>query len=123
VDYLEHCLAQWKRTGLVPNVSLRSLFPSGVRWIEEEKEKLSVLGAERAATTTDVEALETAVRYEQETDAFYRKLVSELPKQDQALFDKFLGIEDGHLALLQAQLDAVQNKGFWFDISGFIQDG
>ncbi len=28
-------------------------------------------------------------------------------------------IEDGHLAIVQAQLDSVQGMGFWFDIAEF----
>jgi hypothetical protein len=31
----------------------------------------------------------------------------------------FLEIEDGHLAIVQAQLDSVQGMGFWFDIAEF----
>jgi rubrerythrin len=123
VDYLERCLAQWKKTGKVPNVPLGSVLPRGVKWIEEEKERLSARKDKRVATKTELDALKVALQYEKEGDAFYRKLVSELPKRDQPLFDKFLRIEDGHLALVQAQLDAVQGRGFWFDIAEFIQDG
>lgn len=123
VDYLDRCIAEWKKTGKVPSVPLKSVLPEGVRWIEEEKKKLFTRKDERVATKTDLDALKTALQYEKEADAFYHKLVSELPKGEQPLFDNFLGIEDGHLALLQAQLDAVQGKGFWFDISEFIQDG
>jgi rubrerythrin len=123
VDYLERCLAQWKKTGKVPNVPLGSVLPVGVKWIEEEKERLSARKDKRVATKTELDALKVALQYEKEGDAFYRKLVSELPKKDQPLFDKFLRIEDGHLALVQAQLDAVQGRGFWFDIAEFIQDG
>jgi rubrerythrin len=123
VDYLDRCLAQWKETGSVSVVPLKSVFPEGVKWIEEEKKKLSARAGERVATETELDALRTAVRYEKEADAFYHKLVSELPEEDRRLFDKFIGIEDRHLALVQAQLDAVQGRGFWFDISAFIQEG
>jgi hypothetical protein len=30
-----------------------------------------------------------------------------------------LEIEDGHLAIVQAQLDSVQGMGFWFDVAEF----
>ncbi len=123
VDYLERCLAEWKKTGKVPNVPLKSILPEGVKWIEEEKKKLSARKDKRVATKTELDALKTALQYEKEADVFYHTLVSELPKQDQPLFDKFLGIEDSHLALVQAQFDAVQGRGFWFDIAAFIQDG
>jgi len=123
VDYLDRCLAEWKRTGKVPDVPLESILPEGVKWIEEEKGKLSRRKDRRVATKTELDALRTALQHEQEADAFYRKLVVELRKEDRPLFDKFLRIEDGHLALVQAQLEAVQGRGFWFDLSAFIQDG
>ncbi|HEY6097936.1 MAG TPA: ferritin family protein [Anaeromyxobacter sp.] len=123
VDYLDRCLAQWKKTGKVPDVPLTSVLPRGVKWIEDVKKKLSARTDRRIAPKTDLDALRTALQYEKEADAFYHRLVSELPKEDRPLFDKFLGIEDGHLALVQAQLEAAQDRGFWFDISEFIQDG
>jgi len=123
VDYLEHCLALWKRTGKVPDVPLTSVLPKDAGWIAAEQKKLSEREGQGAAAKSDLDALETALRYERETDAFYRRLVSDLPKGDRPLFDKFLGVEEGHLALVEAQLDALRGKGFWFDVSAFIQDG
>lgn len=119
VDYLEHCLAQWKKTGKVSGATLKSVLPKGVKWIEAEKKKLADRKDKRVATKTEVEALKTALQFEKEADEFYHRLVTELPKADQPLFEKFLGIEDGHLALVQAQLDSVQGIGFWFDVAEF----
>jgi len=118
VEYLEHCLAEWKKTGKVPNAPLKSILPKGVKWIEEEKKKVAGKG-KRVASKTELEALKLALKHERDADAFYHKLVAELPAQDRPLFDKFLGIEDGHLALVQAQLDSVQGMGFWFDVAEF----
>jgi rubrerythrin len=123
VDYLERCLAQWKRIGKVPDLPLGSALPEGVEWIEGEKRRLSARQDRRVATRTELDALRTAVQYEREADAFYHRLVAELPESDRPLFAKFLGIEDSHLALVQALFDVVQGRGFWFDISAFIQDG
>jgi rubrerythrin len=118
VDYLEHCLAQWKKTGKVPDAPLRSILPKGSRWIEGERKKLAGKG-KREASKTELEALKVALQHEKEADAFYHKLVGELAREDQALFAKFLEIEDGHLAIVQAQLDSVQGMGFWFDVAEF----
>jgi rubrerythrin len=123
VDYLTLCLAQWRKTGEVPDVPLKSALPQGVKWIEDAKAKLEGRQDRRSATKTELDALETALRHEKETDAFYHRLVSGLRKEEQALFEKFLGIEDRHLALVEAQLDAVRDRGFWFDVSAFIGDG
>ncbi len=118
VDYLEHCLAQWKKTGKVPDVPLRSVLPRGSRWIEAERRKLTGKG-KREASRTELDALKVALQHEKDADAFYHKLVSQLRGEDQALFSRFLEIEDGHLAIVQAQLDSVQGMGFWFDVAEF----
>ena len=118
VDYLEHCLAQWKKTGKVPNLPLKTILPRGSRWIVAEKAKLDGKG-KRVASKTELDALKLALEHEREADGFYHKLVSELPPEDQTLFAKFLEIEDGHLAIVQAQLDSVQGMGFWFDVAEF----
>jgi len=118
VDYLQHCQAEWRKTGKVPEVPLRSILPKGSKWIEAERKKVSAKGR-RVATETELDALKTALRYEKEADVFYHQLVAELPAPDQALFSKFLEIEDGHLTLVQAQLDSVQGMGFWFDVAEF----
>ncbi len=118
VEYLEHCLAQWKKTGQVPNVPLRSILPRGSKWIEAERKKLDGKG-KRSPTRTELDALKVALQHEKDADGFYHKLVAGLAKEDQALFSKFLEIEDGHLAIVQAQLDSVQGMGFWFDVAEF----
>ncbi len=118
VEYLEHCLAQWKKSGKVPNVPLKSILPKGAKWIDAERKKIAGKG-KREASKTELEALKLALQHEKDADEFYHKLVRELPAQDRALFDKFLGIEDGHLQLVQAQLDSVQGMGFWFDVAEF----
>jgi rubrerythrin len=118
VDYLEHCLAQWKQTGKVPDMPLKTILPRGSKWIEGERRKISAKG-KREATKTEVEALKVALQHEKDAATFYHKLVAELPAEDQTLFAKFLEIEDGHLAIVQAQLDSVQGMGFWFDVAEF----
>ncbi len=118
VDYLEHCLAEWKKTGKVPDAPLRSVLPKGSKWIEAERKKIAGKG-KREPSKTELEALKVALQHEKDADGFYHKLVAQLPRDDQALFAKFLEIEDGHLAIVQAQLDSVQGMGFWFDVAEF----
>lgn len=119
VEYLEHCLAEWKRTGKIPSVSMRSVLPKGVKWIEAARAKLSARAARRCASDSEIDALKVALQHEKDGDGFYRRLVRELPEEEQGLFAKFLTIEDGHLALVQAQLDSVLGTGFWFDVMEF----
>ena len=46
-------------------------------------------------------------------------MVSELPEEGQNLFARFLEIEDGHAAIVQAEMDSVNQRGFWFDVKEF----
>jgi rubrerythrin len=119
VDYLERCLGDWKRTGNVPDRPLKSVLPKGVKWIAEERKKVEARPGKRIASVNEIDALKTALQYEKDADAFYHKLVKQLPQEQQPLFQQFLGIEDGHLALVQAQLDSVSGSGFWFDVMEF----
>ena len=119
VDYLEHCLSEWKKTGKVPAVSMKSVLPQGVKWIEVARKRFSGRAETRIATASEIDALKVALQYEKDADAFYRRLVRDLPEGQQDLFAKFLSIEDGHLELVQAQLDSVVGTGFWFDVMEF----
>ncbi|HSM92573.1 MAG TPA: hypothetical protein VLT47_06750 [Anaeromyxobacteraceae bacterium] len=119
VDYLEFCQAEWMKSGKVPNVPLKSVLPKGKKWIAEAQKKLQARPGKRVAAADEVEALRMALQYEKDADGFYRRFVAELPEGDRAMFTKFLEIEDGHLELVQAQLDSVLGAGFWFDTMEF----
>ncbi len=119
VDYLEHCLAEWQKSGKVPSTPLKSLLPKGVAWIAAERKKLERRPGKRLAKTNELEAVKLALQYEKETSAFYHDMVGRLRLEEQALFSQFLSIEDAHVALVQAQLDLVMGMGFWFDVMEF----
>jgi rubrerythrin len=119
VAYLNHCLDEWKKSGKVSGAPLKSLLPQGVAWIDEAKKRLSKRPGKRTATGTELECVKLALKYEKEASGFYRMLVSTLPAGERELFAAFLTIEDEHVALVAAQLDAVLGLGFWFDTMEF----
>lgn len=119
VDYLEHCLAEWKASGKVAGGPVKTLLPKGVAWIDEAKKRLQKRPDKRVASGTELEAVKLALQYELEASGFYRTLVGTLHDHERDLFAAFLAIEDGHVALVQAQLDSVQGLGFWFDTMEF----
>jgi rubrerythrin len=63
--------------------------------------------------------LSKALQVEVETSAFYRKLVQEMEGDARTMFARFLEIEDGHIAVVQAELDYISQTGFWFDFQEF----
>ena len=62
--------------------------------------------------------LTKALKLEQETSDFYRRMVAELG-EDGVLFKPFLEIEEGHEAIVQAELDYLNKTGHFFDFQEF----
>jgi rubrerythrin len=63
--------------------------------------------------------LSNALKTEVLTSEFYEKMFSESQGQAQKMFGRFLDIENGHIAVVQAELDYVMNTGYWFDFKEF----
>jgi hypothetical protein len=56
---------------------------------------------------------------ERETSAFYQEMVGTLDGTGHSLFERFVEIEGGHLALVQAEIDSLSGSGYWFDTAEF----
>jgi rubrerythrin len=117
VEYLEAKLAEWKRTGHVTAAQLNTVVPSRER-IEEGVKKLKSRVATKAQET-ETRLLKQALDVEVETSDFYEAVVQELPPEGRKLFERFVEIERGHQAIVQAEMDAVSGLGFWFDMQEF----
>jgi rubrerythrin len=121
VDYLHSRLDKWTAEGTVSSDGLSTAVPSR-SVIEEETEKLRG-GAGGGKGRIEIEYLRKAHAVERETNDFYARMVEELPDTARGLFRRFLEIEDGHLALVQAQLDLAVGTGYWFDVREFNLEG
>lgn len=119
VDHLTGALQALKREGRVPRTPLASVLPKGVAWIDSARERLQARPGERIASSSELELVKVALRLEQETGAFYRDLVKQLPEEDRSVFEAFLETEEGHELLVQSQLDSLTGIGFWFDVMEF----
>ena len=114
VAYLESRLAEWKSTGRVTAASLGTVVPSRQR-IDEGIRTLRGRVAQKAPEA-EMRLLKRALDVEVETSAFYGRVVRELPPEGRALFERFVEIEQGHQAIVQAEMNAVAGNGYWFDI-------
>ncbi|MFH1502797.1 MAG: ferritin family protein [Candidatus Eisenbacteria bacterium] len=121
LDYLEAKLDQLEQTGAVTADGLVTAVPPS----EEIKERVAGLDDKLGDNVgrVDIQYLEKAHAVERETSAFYRRMVDELPKEAKPLFWRFMEIEDGHLDLVQAQLDLANGTGYWFDVREFDLEG
>ncbi len=116
IDHLASLLAGWKQSGKVSPAKLKSVVPAR-ETIEKGVKKLG----EHLSTRdygTEREMLKKALAMEQETAGFYRRMIREL-KEEGELFARFLEIEEGHLAIVQAELDYFNRTGNFFDFQEF----
>ena len=114
VDYLESRLTEWKATGRVTAAALGTVVPSRER-IDEGVRTLQSRVA-RKAPEAEMRLLKRALDVEVETSAFYGRVVKELPPDGRAMFERFVEIEQGHQAIVQAEMNTVAGNGYWFDM-------
>jgi rubrerythrin len=114
VVYLVNRLNELKATGHVTAASLGTVVPSRER-IDEGVRTLQSRVA-RKAPEAEMRLLKRALDVEVETSAFYSRVIKELPPEGRALFERFVEIELGHQAIVQAEMNAVAGNGYWFDI-------
>ncbi len=122
VSYLQHRLDEWHKDGRLNIEELKTIVPDKDR-ITEGRERIARSVQGRKPPSSELEYLKNAFEVEKETSAFYQKMVSELSGEGQELFSRFLEIEEGHVAIVQAEMDSVQGMGFWFDMQEFDLEG
>ena len=120
LDYLEHKLRELGETGRVTSEALETQIPSpdairkGVAELEERME--------RPDRGSDIEMLKKALDVEYKTSDFYRRMVDDMGPEEKAFFRRFLEIEEGHVAIVQAELDSLSGTGHWFDFREFTME-
>ncbi len=124
IDYLNSRLSEWQKTGHITIETLGTVVPTVAR-IKEGVDRLQkTVETKGNMGTAELEWLQRALSLEQETGAFYKRMVSELSDEGQQLFERFVEIEEGHAAIVQAEIDSVQGMGYWFDVKEWeFQDG
>ena len=117
LDCLQSKLYEWKGTGTITAQRLESTIPS------EEVIREGISKLERHTADKDkggeLELLTEALKVEVDTSKFYRRMVRELQPEGQGLFAAFVEIEEGHMALVRAEIDYVSRTGYWFDFKEF----
>ena len=117
VDYLKSRLTEWQKTGKLTPEKLGTAIPArqaiedGVKKLDEKLQDPDKYG--------EAQMLTKAHDVEIETSKFYEKMVGEMEAEPKQMFKRFLEIEEGHLALVQAELDSLNGTGFWFDFREF----
>ncbi len=115
LDYLKKRLSHWNETGEVDAPTLKTVIPSQEA-IEKGIQKLEKNMSSKSRDT-ELELMKKVLDAETETSNFYKKMVDELPDDGKKLFSRFLEIEVGHQAIVQAEISALSGVGYWFDFS------
>lgn len=118
VEYLETRLGEWKASGVVKVAELKSLLPAAAQ-VKAAAEKASAAVKPSPVAKAEIDFLKEALELERRTSAFYKDLVAKLEPMHRALFERFLEIEEGHVTIVQAEIDAVAGHGHWFDFMEF----
>jgi rubrerythrin len=117
VAYLESKRREWESTGRVTPGPVESVVPSRAAIAEGIKNLKTKVAAQ--SRENEIQLLKRALQVEVETSDFYKRMVAELPAEGRDLFERFVQIEEGHKAIVQAELDSVSGSGFWFDFAEF----
>jgi len=118
VAYLRHCLDEWQRTGKLNAGELKTVFPSR-QAIKNSLQDLERTTTPQPSFRLELDLLHKALEAEVKTSAFYKEMVRTLDGEGQMLFKRFVEIEEGHEAIVQAEIDSVTQMGFWFDTPEF----
>jgi rubrerythrin len=121
VQYLECRLAEWQATGAVTAAALGTAIPAQAA-IAAALGKLSKRMSEQDFGV-ELEMLKKALALEIQATTFFNQVVAELSGEEQALFARFVEIEIGHEAIVQAEIDSITGLGFWFDYTEYRFDG
>ena len=121
VQYLESRLEEWERTGAVTAAALETAIPSREA-IDGALAKLAKRMSEQDYGV-ELEMLKKALALEMEATKFFQEMVRDLKDEEQKLFARFVEIEAGHEAIVQAEIDALTGLGFWFDYTEFRLEG
>jgi len=117
LNYLERRLDELRRTGAITAEELDTALPS------EQMVREGIGMLETRMTPKDkgseLQMLGKALEVERDTAEFYRRMASELSDEGQKIFARFVEIEEGHLAIVQAEIDYLNRTGYWFDIKEF----
>ena len=120
IDFLQAKLDEWKKNGKVTIDTMKTVVPSkaaideGVKKLNKEMSK-DDHGSEMAM-------LRKALQLETDTSDFYQRMVDELGSEGE-MFAHFLKIEEGHKAIVQAEIDYLNNTGYFFDFQEFSMEG
>jgi bacterioferritin (cytochrome b1) len=113
VDFLEYSLETLKSGGAIDIDRLETAIPSKEMIAKHVAAMTDRIPGEMLGNVKRL--LNSALSIEVETSTYYRGAIEKTEGEIQAIFKKFLGIEERHVEVVQIELDCASNNGFWFN--------
>jgi rubrerythrin len=117
VAYLENRLDEWQKTGAVSAKRLESIIPDKATIQQVALDLKSKLKED--ARGLKQQMLSRALEMEVDTSRFYEQLIGKVSADHQAMFARFLEIENNHIEAVQFELDHLSNTGYWYGFEEF----
>jgi rubrerythrin len=119
LEYLRDRLDEWQKTGKIKAKNLGTSIPAREAINADLQDLRKTVKPKATRQILELEFLKKALDAEIKTSEFYKDMVRKLDGEGQALFKRFVEIEDGHIAIVQAEINTVSHLGFWFDTPEF----
>ncbi|MBP1624852.1 MAG: rubrerythrin domain protein [Acidobacteria bacterium] len=119
LKYLQARLEEWQKTGKVRVRKLGTTIPAREAIDKGLQDLRKTVKPKRTRQILELELLKKALDAEIKSSNFYKEMVGKLDGEGQELFKRFVEIEDGHVAIVSAEINTVGNWGFWFDTPEF----
>ena len=119
LKYLQQRLEEWQKTGKVVVKKLGTSIPARTAIDKSLEDMRRTVKPKRTRQILELELLKKALDAEIQASNFYKEMVAKLDGEGQALFKRFVEIEEGHEAIVRAEINTVGNWGFWFDTPEF----
>jgi rubrerythrin len=119
LKYLRERLEEWSKTGKIQVAKLETVIPPREiidHGLQELRRRLAAPGATaKGSHMIELDLLGKALEVEAETSNFYKEMVRSLDGDGRRLFERFVEIEEGHQAIVQAEIHSIGGMGVWFD--------
>ncbi|MGD0511340.1 MAG: hypothetical protein ABSA33_05895 [Candidatus Micrarchaeaceae archaeon] len=115
IKYLKERLDEWQKTGKINVKKLGTSIPTREVISKSLQDLRKTVKPKATKLTLELELLKKALETERKTSLFYKEMVSKLDGEGQELFRRFVEIEEGHEAIVQAEIDCVSNSGVFMD--------
>ena len=119
IKYLHERLEEWQATGKINVKKLETSIPTKEVINRSLQELRKTVKPKATRLNPELELLNKALKAEVKTSNFYKDMVSKLDGDGRELFKRFVEIEQGHEAMVQAQIDSVSGLGVFLDTLEF----